>query len=67
MPLSEHERRQLKQIEQALRADDPRFADAVTAADPWAHYKRRVIVAALGLVIGIGLLLVGVAALGGFA
>ena len=67
MPLSEHERRQLEQIEQALRADDPRSADAVTAADPWAHDKRRVIVAALGLVIGIGLLLVGVAALGGLA
>jgi hypothetical protein len=30
------------------------------------HYKRRVIAAALGLVIGIGLLLVGVAALGRF-
>ena len=40
MPLSEHERRQLEQIEQALRADDPWFADAVTAADPWVHYKR---------------------------
>ncbi len=65
MPLSEHEQRQLEQIEQALRADDPRFADAV-AADPWVHYKRRVIAAALGLVIGIGLLVAGVAVLGGF-
>ena len=60
MPLSEHERRQLEQIEQALRADDPRFADAVHAADPRVHYKRRVIAAALGLVIGVGLLLAGV-------
>ena len=60
MPLSEHERRQLEQIEQALRADDPRFADAVAAADPRVHYKRRVIAAALGLVIGVGLLLAGV-------
>ena len=59
MPLSEHERRQLEQIEQALRADDPRFADAVAAADPRVHYKRRVIVAALGFVIGVGLLLAG--------
>jgi Protein of unknown function (DUF3040) len=66
VPLSEHERRQLEQIEQALRADDPRFADAVAAADPWVHYKRRVIAAALGLVIGIGLLVAGVAVLGGF-
>ena len=60
MPLSEHERRQLEQIEQALHADDPRFADAVRAADPRVHYKRRVIAAALGFVNGVGLLLAGV-------
>lgn len=60
MPLSEHERRQLDQIEQALRADDPRFADAVAASDPRMHYKRRVIAAALGFLIGVGLLLTGV-------
>ena len=60
MPLSEHERRQLEQIERALRADDPRFADAVAAAGPRVHYKRRVIAAALGLLIGVGLLLAGV-------
>ena len=30
MPLSEHEQRQLEQIEQALRADDPRFARRMT-------------------------------------
>jgi Protein of unknown function (DUF3040) len=60
VPLSEHERRQLEQIEQALRADDPRFADALAAADPRVHYKRRLIAAALGLVTGVGLLLAGV-------
>jgi hypothetical protein len=60
VPLSEHERRQFEQIEQALRADDPRFADAVHAADPRVRYKRRVIAAALGFVIGVGLLLAGV-------
>ena len=60
VPLSEHERRQLEQIEQTLRADDPQFADAVAAADPRVHYKRRVIAAALGFVIGVGLLLAGV-------
>jgi hypothetical protein len=60
VPLSEHEQRQLEQIEQALRADDPRFADAVAAAGPRVHYRRRVIAAALGLVIGVGLLLAGV-------
>jgi len=60
MPLSEHEKRQLEQIEQGLRAGDPRFADAVRAADPRVHYKRRLIVAVLGFVIGVGLLLAGV-------
>jgi hypothetical protein len=61
VPLSKHEQRQLEQIEQALRTDDPRFADAVHAADPRVHYKRRVIAAAPGFVIGVGLLLAGVA------
>jgi hypothetical protein len=60
VPLSEHEQRQLEQIEQALRTDDPRFADAVRATDPRVHYKRRIIEAALGFVIGVGLLLAGV-------
>ena len=60
MPLSEHERRQFEQIEQALRAGDPQFAEAVRAADPRVHYRRRVIGAALGLLAGVGLLLAGV-------
>ena len=60
MPLSKHEQRQLEQIERALRADDPRFADAVHAADPRVHYKRRLIAAAIGFVTGVGLLLAGV-------
>jgi hypothetical protein len=61
VPLSEHEQRQLEQIEQALRADDPRFANVVRAADPRVRYKRRVIEAALGFLAGVGLLLAGVA------
>ena len=60
MPLSEHEQHQFEQIEQALRAGDPRFAHAVRAADPRVRYKRRVIRAALAFLIGIGLLLAGV-------
>ena len=60
MPLSEHERRQLEQIEAALRAGDPRFAEAVRAADPRVHYRRRVIAAVLGLLAGVGPLLAGV-------
>lgn len=60
MPLSEHERRQFEQIEAALRGDDPRFAEAVRAADPRVHYRRRVIAATLGFLAGVGLLLAGV-------
>jgi hypothetical protein len=60
VPLSEHEQRQLEQIEQALYADYPRFANAVRKRDPRVHYKRRVIQAAFGFLIGVGLLLAGV-------
>jgi predicted lipid-binding transport protein (Tim44 family) len=60
VPLSEHERRQFEQIEAALRAGDPRFAEAVRAADPRVRYRRRVIAAALGFLAGVGLLLAGV-------
>jgi hypothetical protein len=60
VPLSEHEQRQLEQIEQALYADYPRFANAVRASDPRVHYKRRVIQALFGFLIGVGLLLAGV-------
>jgi hypothetical protein len=60
VPLSEHERRQLEQIEAALRASDPRFANAVRAADPRVHHRRRIIAAALGFLAGVGLLLAGV-------
>jgi hypothetical protein len=60
VPLSEHERRQLEQIEAALRAGDPRLAEVVRAADPRVHYRRRVIAAALGFLAGVGLLLAGV-------
>ena len=60
MPLSEHEQRQLEQIEQALYADYPRFANAVRATDPRVHYKRRVFEAGLGFLLGVGMLLAGV-------
>jgi hypothetical protein len=60
VPLSEHERRQFEQIEAALRAGDPRFAEAVRAADPRVHYRRQIVAAALGFLGGVGLLLAGV-------
>jgi hypothetical protein len=60
VPLSEHEQRQLEQIEQALYADYPKLAQAVRAKDPRIHYKRRVAEAAIGFLVGVGLLLAGV-------
>jgi hypothetical protein len=60
VPLSEHEQRQLEQIEQALYSDYPRFANAVRSSDPRVHYRRRVIEAALGFLLGVGMLLAGV-------
>ena len=60
MPLSEHEQRQLEQIEQALYTDYPKLAQAVRAKDPRIHYKRRVVQAAIGFLLGVGLLLAGV-------
>ena len=60
MPLSEHEQRLLDQIEQALYAEDPKWANAVRTRDPRNHYKRRLIKASIGFVLGVVLLMVGV-------
>jgi hypothetical protein len=60
VPLSEHEQRQLEQIEQALYSDYPKLAQSVRSQDPKVHYKRRVVEAAIGFLIGVGLLLAGV-------
>jgi hypothetical protein len=60
VPLSEHEQRLLDQIEQALYAEDPKFASIYQGKDVRSHYRRRVLRAVLGLVVGLGLLLAGV-------
>ena len=60
MPLSEHEQRLLEQIEQALYAEDPKFASIYQRNDLRSHQRRRIIRAAVVLVIGLGLLLAGV-------
>jgi len=51
VPLSEHEQRQLEQIEQALYSDYPKLAQSVRAQDPRVHYKRRVVEAAIGFLV----------------
>lgn len=56
MPLSEHEQRVLEQMEQALYAEDPRFATSLVGKSEARQRRRR---AALGLLIAIaGLALV---------
>ncbi|HZD98601.1 MAG TPA: DUF3040 domain-containing protein [Micromonosporaceae bacterium] len=60
MPLSEHEQRLFDQIEQSL-AKDPKFASAVRASDPRFHAKRRIILAAFVAVVGLAVVVLGVA------
>jgi Protein of unknown function (DUF3040) len=60
VPLSEHEQRLLEQIEQALYAEDPKFASIYRSNDLRSHQRRRIIRAAVVLVVGLGLLLAGV-------
>jgi Protein of unknown function (DUF3040) len=60
VPLSEHEQRLLEQIEQALYAEDPKFASIYQGNDVRSHYRRRVVRAVIGLVIGLAVLLAGV-------
>jgi Protein of unknown function (DUF3040) len=59
VPLSEHEQRQLEQIEQALYAEHPRLARAMRAKDPKVHYRRRVVQAAIGFILGVGAVAAG--------
>ncbi|MEV6710305.1 DUF3040 domain-containing protein, partial [Micromonospora wenchangensis] len=58
MPLSEHEQRLFEQIERSL-AEDPKFASAVRASDPRFHTRRRLLVAAGVVVVGLALLVYG--------
>ncbi len=60
MPLSEHEQRQLEQIEQALYREDPKFGRLVRSSDPRVHYKRKLVQAFIGVLIGAGALAAGV-------
>lgn len=59
MPLSDHEQRLLDQIEQALYAEDPKFASAVRSARARSRVRRSLAVCIAGVVVGLGLVLVG--------
>jgi len=59
VPLSEHEQRQLEQIEQSLYREDRRLARLVRSSDPRVHYRRRVAEALVGLALGAAMIAVG--------
>ena len=61
MPLSEHEQRMLDQIESALYAEDPKFASNVRGGRMRAPSSRRRFQAAALFVLGLVLLIAGVA------
>jgi hypothetical protein len=60
VPLSEHEQRQLEQIEQALYREDRRLVRLVRSSDPRVHYRRRVAEAVVGLVLGVAMIVAGI-------
>ncbi|WP_375493391.1 DUF3040 domain-containing protein [uncultured Jatrophihabitans sp.] len=62
MPLSDHEQRLLDEIEQALYADDPKFAASVRAARTKSRTRRTIVLSVVGVVAGLALVLVGLVA-----
>ena len=60
MPLSEHEQHLLEQMEQALYAEDPKFASQMQGSAARARLRRRILVGAVGVIAGLGLVFVGV-------
>jgi hypothetical protein len=61
VPLSEHEQRLLEQMEQQLSVEDPKFASAMRGSAARVKARRRIILGALGVLVGLGLVLLGVA------
>ncbi|SHF34166.1 DUF3040 domain-containing protein [Streptoalloteichus hindustanus] len=61
MPLSEHEQRLLEQIERALYAEDPKFASTVRGAQLHRPSRRRRLQGVALFVLGLVLLVLGVA------
>jgi hypothetical protein len=60
VPLSEHEQQLLEQMEQALYAEDPKFASQMQGAGAKAAARRRIAIGVVGVLLGLGLLLAGV-------
>ena len=61
MPLSEHEQHQLEQMEQALYAEDPKFASQMQGSAARALLRRRLSIGGVGVIGGLALVVLGVA------
>lgn len=59
MALSEREQKLLQQMEQALYAEDPRFATRIRSANAGRN-RTRLLVGVLGVLLGLGLVVLGV-------
>jgi len=59
VPLSEEEQRLLQQMEQALAAEDPKFASALRGSTLRARSRRHALIAAAGFVLGVVALMMG--------
>ncbi|WP_435198372.1 DUF3040 domain-containing protein [Janibacter sp. GS2] len=61
MALSERERQMLEEMEEAIRAEDPRFASQMNGAKRIVGTdRRRVVVGVVGALAGLGLVLLGI-------
>lgn len=60
MPLSEHEQHQLEQMEQALYAEDPKFASQMQGSAARARLRRSISIGAVGVIAGLAFVILGV-------
>lgn len=61
MPLSEHEQHLLEQMEQAMYAEDPKFASTMRGRTSRARARHKFLFGGLGVAVGLVLVVVGVA------
>lgn len=61
MPLSDHEQRMLEELERQLSVDDPRLARTFRQSGAPRRDRRRIMLGIAGVIVGLGLLITGVA------
>lgn len=60
MALSERERQMLEEMEEAIRAEDPRFASQMNGGRGPGGDRRRMALGIVGALVGLGLVLLGI-------